>query len=295
MKRNTKHLLMLPLLALALVSCNGNNEPSTSEKEIQTDWLEEEKVIIGSAMGNQNAIPFHPVFVENEDGYFVTDYYSVGKVAIESLLSNKAVDSDGEVFYDPLDDVEKYKDFCLEKDYFLNEELSDESAHDYVLTQTVDAATDDIFETLFLEIYLSDTNYLTVDGWNATIYQTSVWPSRENLDEAEQEELPSIAEILGLEKEDSVPSFNSHDDSVAMDISYRFQMDNGNLSVEMEITSLEDVVSLYTEDLKAAEFALDPANSTDEYVNYYNSESEIDVFLSRTPVNNTHKIKFVVY
>lgn len=295
MKRNTKYLLMLPLLALALVSCNGNNEPPTSEKEIQTDWLEEEKIIIGSVMGNQNAIPFHPVFIENEDGYFVADYYSVGKVAIESLLADKAVDSDGEVFYDPLDDVAKYKDFCLEKDYFLNEELSDESAHNYVLTQTVDADTDDIFETLFLEIYLSDTNYLTVDGWNMTIYQTSVWPSRENLDETEQEGLPSIAEIFGLEKEDNIPSFDSHDVSVAMEILYRFQMDNGNLSVEMEITTLEDVTSLYAEDLKAADFALDPANSTDEYVNYYNGESEIDVFLSRTPVDNIHKIKFVVY
>lgn len=73
-------------------------------------------------------------------------------------------------------------------------------------------------------------------------------------------------------------------------------MDRGNLSVEMEIATLEEnTLSLYANDLAAAGFALDTANSTIEYDNYYNSDSEIDVFLYKNPVDNTHKIKFVAY
>lgn len=287
---------MLPLLSLALVACNGNTDTSSSvDVEIQTDWLEEEKDLIGSVMGKRDAIPFSPIFIEDVDGYFITDYYSVGKITIESLLANKAVGSDGVVHYDPLDDVDEYKEFCLDNDYLLNEDLSDVSAHNYVLTQTVDAASADILETLYLEIYLSNSNYLTVDGWNVIIYQTSVWPSRSNLDAAEQDGLLSIAEMIGLE-ENEIPDFVSHDENISMDISYRFQMDRGNLSVEMEIATLEEnTLSLYANDLAAAGFALDTANSTIEYDNYYNSDSEIDVFLYKNPVDNTHKIKFVAY
>lgn len=296
MKINTKYLLMLPLLSLALVACNGNTDTSSSvDVEIQTDWLEEEKDLIGSVMGKSDAIPFSPIFIEDVDGYFITDYYSVGKITIESLLANKAVGSDGVVHYDPLNDVEEYKEFCLDNDYLLNEDLSDVLAHNYVLTQTVDAASADILETLYLEIYLSNSNYLTVDGWNVIIYQTSVWPSRSNLDAAEQDGLLSIAEMIGLE-ENEIPDFVSHDENISMDISYRFQMDRGNLSVEMEIATLEEnTLSLYANDLAAAGFALDTANSTIEYDNYYNSDSEIDVFLYKNPVDNTHKIKFVAY
>lgn len=296
MKINTKYLLMLPLLSLALVACNGNTDTSSSvDVEIQTDWLEEEKDLIGSVMGKRDAIPFSPIFIEDVDGYFITDYYSVGKITIESLLANKAVGSDGVVHYDPLNDVEEYKEFCLDNDYLLNEDLSDVLAHNYVLTQTVDAASADILETLYLEIYLSNSNYLTVDGWNVIIYQTSVWPSRSNLDAAEQDGLLSIAEMIGLE-ENEIPDFVSHDENISMDISYRFQMDRGNLSVEMEIATLEEnTLSLYANDLAAAGFALDTANSTIEYDNYYNSDSEIDVFLYKNPVDNTHKIKFVAY
>lgn len=287
---------MLPLLSLALVACNGNTDTSSSvDVEIQTDWLEEEKDLIGSVMGKRDAIPFSPIFIEDVDGYFITDYYSVGKITIESLLANKAVGSDGVVHYDPLNDVEEYKEFCLDNDYLLNEDLSDVLAHNYVLTQTVDAASADILETLYLEIYLSNSNYLTVDGWNVIIYQTSVWPSRSNLDAAEQDGLLSIAEMIGLE-ENEIPDFVSHDENISMDISYRFQMDRGNLSVEMEIATLEEnTLSLYANDLAAAGFALDTANSTIEYDNYYNSDSEIDVFLYKNPVDNTHKIKFVAY
>lgn len=296
MKINTKYLLMLPLLSLALVACNGNTDTSSSvDVEIQTDWLEEEKDLIGSVMGKRDAIPFSPIFIEDVGGYFITDYYSVGKITIESLLANKAVGSDGVVHYDPLNDVEEYKEFCLDNDYLLNEDLSDVLAHNYVLTQTVDAASADILETLYLEIYLSNSNYLTVDGWNVIIYQTSVWPSRSNLDAAEQDGLLSIAEMIGLE-ENEIPDFVSHDENISMDISYRFQMDRGNLSVEMEIATLEEnTLSLYANDLAAAGFALDTANSTIEYDNYYNSDSEIDVFLYKNPVDNTHKIKFVAY
>lgn len=296
MKINTKYLLILPLLSLALVACNGNTDTSSSvDVEIQTDWLEEEKDLIGSVMGKRDAIPFNPIFIEDVDGYFITDYYSVGKITVESLLANKAVGSDGVVHYDPLDDVDEYKEFCLDNDYLLNEDLSDVSAHNYVLTQTVDAASADILETLYLEIYLSNSNYLTVDGWNVIIYQTSVWPSRSNLDAAEQDGLLSIAEMIGLE-ENEIPDFVSHDENISMDISYRFQMDRGNLSVEMEIATLEEnTLSLYANDLAAAGFALDTANSTIEYDNYYNSDSEIDVFLYKNPVDNTHKIKFVAY
>lgn len=295
MKMNAKYLLMLPLLALSLVACNGNGESSSSiEVVTQTDWTDDEKILIGSAMGRQNAIPFHKMFIENEEMYFVSDYYSVGKVSIECLLAEKTVDSDGVVFYDPLNDVDRYKDFCLDNEYSLDEELSDDSVHSYVLTQTSDTGSNDILETLFLEIYLSESNYLTVDGWNVTNYQTEVWPSRVNLDTAEQGALPSIAEILGLE-ENQIPSYVSHDQSVSMDVAYRFKMDNGNLTAEMEIATLENVLLLYSADLVAAEFLLDSANSTAEYENYYNSESKIDVFLNRTPINNVHKIKFVVY
>lgn len=290
--------LALPLLLISLAACGGTTDDGSSEPiEIQTDWTDEEKELMHSILGMNNVIPFHELFVTSADEYSIEEYYSVGKVSVELLLPKIQLDSSGKVFYDPFDDLEIYKDFCLENDYMLNDEHSIIEEHDYTLYKTISSGMQNVNIDIVLEIYLTSSGYLIVNGFNETTYSTTFWPSRANLNTAKYgSNFFSVNELLGL-NEEQIPALVSNNESIAMEVSYLFKMYRGDLSIEMKIiTTDNEILNSYAADLLlSARYTLDSDNSTIQYDDYYSATDEIDIFLFDEHVDNTFKILFVVY
>lgn len=285
-------LLALPLLAISLSSCGGSNEQTSSEEGTQSDWLEEEKALMYSTLGGGNVIPFSDLFVRDGNEYTVVDYFSVGKVAVECLLPSLELDEQGEIYYDPLNDLDEYKDFCLTQDYELDIS-SNLEAHDYVLKRSLDTGNSHISSTIILEIYLTDAGYLTIDGSNETTYQVNFWPSMINLANASLSDLQSVAELLGKE-ENQIPVLTG----VSSDISivYGFQMVNGNLEVRMSIDSLDSaLLDKYALNLIDSGYVLDVSNSSMQYSDYYHATYLVDVLLDNVVTNHRYQITFIAY
>jgi hypothetical protein len=290
--------LALPLLLVSLAACNGDNDGSSSlPVEIQTDWTIEEIDLMHSILRSNEEIPFHEIFVAEGNEYSIIRHSEVDKISAELYLPEKMLDSLGEVYYDPLDDLELYKDFCLDKHgYVLHAELSNLEEHDYHLSKVLNSGIAHVDVEIVLEIYMS-LGYLVVDGYNVTTYTTTFWPSKDNLnDHSYDDEFASLNEVLSLQEE-VIPSLVSNTKSIPMEVSYLHKMYRGQEAVEMSIETTDaNLLINYVDDLlSSTRYVLDAQNSTVAYDDYYSEIDSVDIFLFKEQVNHCYKILFVHY
>ncbi|MDR0934902.1 MAG: hypothetical protein LBM03_01180 [Erysipelotrichaceae bacterium] len=282
--KNIVKFLIIPLV-LGLASCGEPTVSTSSDVVVQDDWTEEDKITMASQLGGLN-IPFSSIFVNDGREYTISEYYNVSKVSVECLLPVKNSE------YDPLNDVDAYKNFCIDDGFVLDDDASNVDDQDYVLTLGVDSGSEHIDSTMYLEIYLSSSNYLTVDAWVETIYTTSFWPSRSNLDKASLYDLLSIEELLAKD-EGAIPSLDNLPNNSLVE--FIFGIINGNISVSLTITSTTDVKSDYIALLTANSYILDESNSTNDFDDYYSKDFLVDVYVYKNVSSNTYKMDFISY
>ncbi|MEA5060884.1 MAG: hypothetical protein VB015_00435 [Erysipelotrichaceae bacterium] len=296
MKKLFKYLA-LPLLVISLASCNDVETPS-SEVPLQDNWLEEDLSTMSSVLGSGNIIPFSGLFVQEGNEYAVVEYSSVNKVAVECLLPTIQYDEEGHIFYNPLTDVDAYKDLCVESGFTLNNSLSNIDSHDFYLSKNV-ISTDNVDSEMWLNIYFTDANYLIADAWIETTLNVNVWPSRTNLNASYQgnDNLLSIAEMLGKSESDIfTPAITSYSSIV-----YRATLKNNNVYVSLLIsTASSGDLDKFVADLGNASFAIDSSNSTAEQDDYYNNVTKLDCFIDKASTDvgggiHSFKVTFIAY
>ena len=256
--KQIKTILLLSILSLSLLACDGSGETSTSNNYLN-NYTDDEIQLMESHL-NGNIIPYceelfyGQISVDASSSQIYSSNYSIAYNNITNMVT---------LLYpsDYVEDVETYYNF-VKDDYTLDDQLTNQEEHDYYLFKDLSIDGSGVSSQLYLNVYYDDISLgLTIDAYIDSTYTFTSWPSGDN----------NITNYLGLFSEDIQTYFEFAPQGlvlISMTTSNSFvsylPMVNLTLTVNNS-SSLQDFVT----QLLDKGYLLDDVNSTETQNNYY--------------------------
>lgn len=256
--KQIKTILLLSILSLSLLACDGSGETSTSNNYLN-NYTDDEIQLMESHL-NGNIIPYceelfyGQISVDASSSQTYSSNYSIAYNSITNMVTLLCPS-------DYVEDVETYYNF-VKDDYTLDDQLTNQEEHDYYLFKDLSIDGSGVSSQFYLNVYYDDISLgLTIDAYIDSTYTFTSWPSGDN----------NITNYLGLFGEDIQTYFEFAPQdliSISMTTSNSFvsylPMVNLTLTVNNS-SSLQDFVT----QLLDKGYLLDNINSTEIQNNYY--------------------------